>query len=366
MKINVITRHAPRNYGSLLQSIATIKVLDSLGFDSSIIDYQRKDERGMNATYTQARMKYGSNLIKILLYLFVRFPMEYISQCRFDKMRNYFLRMTKRCSNKDELRMLDADVFMTGSDQVWGPVIDGKYDPSYFLEFVDQKKKKIAYAASFGKTLFDANVIDEYIEFLRKYNHITVRENRAHELLNEWNVPCAGQVLDPTLLLNSDQWSEYIKEEPNIKGPYVLVYGIHHNSRLDKYAINFAKEVNLPLIRVSPALHQFYRGGKFIFCPSLSKFLSLIKNAAYMVTDSFHGTAFAINFNTQFIEVLANTGTASRNQSILQLTGLTDRVLIDDADFSFSKEMIDFSNANQTLKQEREKSLEMLKNIILS
>ena len=82
----------------------------------------------------------------------------------------------------------------------------------------------------------------------------------------------------------------------------------------------------LPLVRVSPTFHQLARGGRFVFCPEIGTFLSYIKNARYMLTDSFHGTAFAINFHTPFLEVLPNNKTGARNQSILQLTGLEDRL----------------------------------------
>lgn len=87
----------------------------------------------------------------------------------------------------------------------------------------------------------------------------------------------------------------------------MLIYEIHNNPRLDTYAKYFAAYVGLPLVRITPTLHQAVRGGKMVLLPNIGEFLSYIKNATYMVTDSFHGTAFAINFNTQFIEVLPNT-----------------------------------------------------------
>ena len=115
---------------------------------------------------------------------------------------------------------------------------------------------------------------------------------------------------------------------------------------------------------MSPILHQIKRGGKFVYLPDISEFLSLIKNAKYLITDSFHGTAFAINFNTQFIEILPNTGTSSRNQSILKLTELEDRVLTDLEDFSYIDSQIDFSKVNKIIQKNREESIEYLKKFI--
>lgn len=104
------------------------------------------------------------------------------------------------------------------------------------------------------------------------------------------------------------------------------------------YAKKFADSVGLPLYRISPSLHQITRGGKFIYLPDLGDFLSFIKNCTYFITDSFHGTVFALIFNKQFVEILPNNNTGSRNQSILQLTGLMDRIIIDFNDFSIANQ----------------------------
>ena len=145
-----------------------------------------------------------------------------------------------------------------------------------------------------------------------------------------------------------------------------MIYQIHNDHKLNIYAKAFAKKTGLKLIRVSPIFHQIKRGGKFVYLPDIGEFLSLIKNAKYLITDSFHGTAFAINFNTQFIEVLPNTGTSSRNQSILELTGLQDRVLTDLTDFRFMKENIDFSNINKIVEENRKFALEYLKQMLIN
>ena len=142
------------------------------------------------------------------------------------------------------------------------------------------------------------------------------------------------------------------------------IYEIHNNPRLDTYAKYFAAYVGLPLVRITPTLHQAVRGGKMVLLPNIGEFLSYIKNATYMVTDSFHGTAFAINFNTQFIEVLPNTKTGSRNQSILHLTDLQDRIVTDFNDFSLTNKKIDFERVNNIIATERAKSIHTLKTII--
>ena len=274
--------------------------------------------------------------------------------------------MTKRFSSYIELEEYfknSEDIFMTGSDQVWGPVSTGKHDLVYFLSFVPNRCKKVAFAASFGKAKFDENIIQEYKKYLVQYDNIAVRENTAVKILREINID-AKQVLDPTLLIDSTEWVKYIKKDKKETEEYILIYQIHNDPKLNQYAKKFASKTKLKLIRVSPILHQIKRGGKFVYLPDISEFLSLIKNAKYLITDSFHGTAFAINFNTQFIEILPNTGTSSRNQSILKLTELEDRVLTDLEDFSYIDSQIDFSKVNKIIQKNREESIEYLKEFI--
>ena len=363
MDIKVITRHAPANYGSLLQAIATVRTLKEMGHTASVIDYRRKDEEGLQGIFTTLKYKkdWNNNPIKKILYVGMRYPEEKISEFRFAKMRSKYLPMTTCCRDIKDLQLLHADVFMTGSDQVWGVNPNGVYDKAYFLDFV-RKGMKVAYAASFGIQGFEENVLQDYKRMLKTYDAISVREDYAVDMLHDMGIKCAGQVLDPTLLLDGKQWSEYIDSE--VKGKYVLVYNIHKNARLDEYAQKFANYVGLPLIRVSASFHQVNRTGKLAFCPSLGKFLSYIKNATYMVTDSFHGTAFAINFNKNFIEVLTSNNSTGRNISILRLTGLLDRIVKDDNDFSIANQTIDYSRVNQTMAKERQASLDILKGLL--
>lgn len=368
MVVNVITRHAPTNYGSLLQAIATQRVIMNLGHECRIINYIPKCETGVRMAITQLeqKTKWKRNPIKKAIYLMVAEPETLLMDRKFLAMRKKYLLMGPCCATTGELKKLYAEkkdeVFLTGSDQVWGPISTGHYDPTYFLDFVPKSSRKLAFAASFGKAIFDEQTLKEYGVLLKKYDSLAVRENVAVELLKKMDIS-AKQVLDPTLLMDADAWSEYVKP---MKKPekYVLVYQIHANSDLDHYAVKFAEKAELPLLRVSPLLHQAKRSGKFVYCPDISGFLDLVKNAAYMVTDSFHGTAFAINFNTQFVEVLPNTGTSSRNQSILELTGLTDRIVRDLNDFSYIDQEIDFKEANEKIGTSRIESIRILEEML--
>lgn len=370
MNIKVITRHGPSNYGSLLQSIATVKKIEEFGHQCEIIDYQRVDERGLNGVLTQLKAKDGfGNPLKKLAYIAIRYPIEKFAQVRFDKMRKKYVKMTSRCSSHVDLKKISADAFITGSDQVWGPMMNGVYDSAYFLQFVGKDSRKLAYGASFGKTKFDESTVEAYKKMLSEYDKIAVRERSAVSLLEEWGLDnCLGQVLDPTLLLDSNTWKYLLVSKHDSQKyanmNYILVYQIHNDPKLSDYAKRIARQTGKELLRVNPYLHQKYRGGKFICCPDLGEFLALIDNASCIITDSFHGTCFAINFGKQFIEILPNNATGTRNQSILELTGLSNRILRDFDDYSLIDELIDYGKVHEILKNERAESIQVMKDLL--
>lgn len=367
MKVAVITRHAISNYGSLLQAMAMQQIVESLGHSCEIIDYVRVDETYLECEKVLLKRKpeWNNHPLKRAIYLALRQPESILAGRRFEKAQKKYLHLSKRYSSLEEL-IKDkpvADVYMTGSDQVWGPVGSGGYDSSYCLAFTQASDKRIAYAASFGRTEMSTELSLYYKKWLSRYTHITVREDSAAEMLSEIGID-ATQTLDPTLLLNSEEWSKYVAELPRKK--YVLVYQLHNDKTVGRYAKKVAKSKGLPLIRISASLHQIHREGKFVYAPSIGEFLAYIKNAECMITDSFHGTAFAINFNTPFVEMLPNNNTCSRNQSILKVTGLTGQILTDVNDIALARRTVDFSLANNVLAEERKKAVTLLKKMIES
>lgn len=365
MKTVVITRHAISNYGSLLQAIATQWIIEREGHECEILDYIRDDEHYSIAdkAYLKNKPEWNNNFIKKMIYLSLRMPASIMAGRKFEEMRKKYLHSTKRYHNSLELKTDKpaADMYITGSDQVWGKIATGEYDGSYFLDFVDDDDKKVAMASSFGHFPQDEKEKAWMSELLKRYQKIAVREDSAVSFLKEFDI-CAEQVLDPTLIIEADKWRTLVRTKRTKK--YVLVYQIHNDKRLGKYAKKMAKKMGLPLIRISSSLHQGIREGKFVFSPDICEFINYIDNAECLVTDSFHGTAFAINLNTNFVEILPNTNTGSRNQSILKLVGLTDRIVTDMDDFSFINKKIDFNKVNAIIEIEREKSLAVLADML--
>lgn len=365
MNISIITRHAISNYGSLLQAIATQRLIEDLGHDCEIVDYIRSDETYREKEKTLLKGKsYNSSLLKRSAYLILRQPESITAGKRFEKMQKQYLHLTKRYSSLTELEQdrPRSDIYMTGSDQVWGPVMDGSYDSAYCLSFTGDNDRRVAFAASFGRTKFTPEIEAYYKKWLSRYEAISVREDSAVQLLNAWGIE-AKQVLDPTLVMERSVWEKLAKPIKLQPKKYILVYQIHNDKKLDRYAKAVAKNNNISFIRISPSFHQITRGGRFVYCPDVGEFLSYIKNAACLITDSFHGTAFALNFNTPFVEILPGE-TSTRNMSILRLTGLTDRVLQNESDFALATRSIDFTYANRVLAEKRRESLSVLKEML--
>lgn len=365
MKVAVITRHAITNYGSLLQAFATQKVIENLGHTCEIIDYIRDDESYSQREKTLLARKpnWNHNPIKKGLYLALRQPESIAAGKKFEREQAKYLHLTKRYTSPEQL-IKDkpiADVYMTGSDQVWGPVENGTYDASYCLSFTDDIDKRIAYAASFGRTDMSLETQGFFKKWLGRFKCIGVREDSAVDILKKMGID-AIQVLDPTLLLNEAFWKHYLT--PIKTKDYILVYQLHNDKKIGTYVKKVAEETGLPLIRISSSFHQIFREGRFVWCPGMGEFLSYIKNAKYLITDSFHGTAFAINFNIPFVEILPNNTTAARNLSILKLTGLEERILSNINDIDLIYREINYEPVNLLLEKSRKSSLEVLKKLI--
>lgn len=361
MKTKVITRHTPVNYGSLLQSIATIKAIESLDHECRIIDYYNPKERGISGTWRVAKTYHKG--LKLYIAFIINLLEKGYPQYKFKQYRNRLLKLTPQRLSADALREESADVFITGSDQVWGYMADGNYDPAYFLDFVKGDAKKIAYSASFGRTDFPADTLAEYNKMLAKYDDIAVREDSAADLLNDMGIANRGTVLDPVMLFGKSEWLK-LAEPISLKEKFVLVYQLHNNPAMDAYAKEFARKAGLKLVRVSPTLNHIRRPGKFVFLPSLGEFISYFNNAEYIVTDSFHGTCLSMLLNKRFIDIMPSNKTGTRITSILKMTGLDHRLINNMSDFSLIDKEIDYTQVNNTISALRAQSLATLKAMI--
>lgn len=372
MKVSFITRHNIINYGSVLQTIALQEMIERSGHEAEVIDYIRTDEDFRNIAKVLANRNDRCKKSRLFRLFFIAGKtLEFqIAGRKFEQIRHKYLKASKRYSTLGELKENppEADIYMTGSDQVWGGIGEDRYDPAFFLDFGDSDKKRLSYAASFGRTDMNEDILKVYSDLLKKYSIISVREESAKQILISQGYRDTFQVLDPTLLLTPKEWDDIVAiEESRFKkpeSPYILVYQRRPNKVIDRYAEGLSKHSGLPIYRITADFHQGIRGGRMVFLPNIHEFIDWIKNANFLVTDSFHGTAFAINYNVDFVDILPS-GTATRNLSILNILGLSNRIVKDKTDFSFIEEKVDFSKVNAVLDDERQRSKEILDMMII-
>ena len=217
MKVSFITRHNIINYGSVLQTIALQKMIERFGYQAEVIDYIRTDEdfRNIAKVLANRNAKCQKSCLFKMFFITGKSLEFQIAGKKFEQIRNRYLKVSKRYSTLKELRENppEADIYMTGSDQVWGGIGEDRYDSAFFLDFGDSTKKRLSYAASFGRTDMSEDILKIYSELLKKYSVISVREESARQILINQGYSKTIQVLDPTLLLTSKEWDNIVTIE---------------------------------------------------------------------------------------------------------------------------------------------------------
>ncbi len=359
LKIAVITMHTIKNYGSVLQTYATQRILEEMGADVEIINYIRKKNLDSNLSETWTRSDRGAKkaIKKMVLHPTIH---------RWKKVFWNYLKKNLSLSEHIYVEIEDfenhpikADIYCTGSDQVWNSGWNDGIEYPFFLTFAPSDKPKIALSASIGKSELSVEEISLIKPLLEKYRYITMREKTGLDLIRAMGIENSALCLDPTLLLSREQWLEHMKYKERRK-KYVLIYQLNHNTEFDRYAVEFAKRKNLELVRFCTRFDQKRLPGKSVIIPEVEEFPGLIANAEYVITDSFHATAFSINLNTKFISIYPKDY-SSRLNDILILTGLESRHLKSYEDFEIADKEIDFSSVNKIIIREREKSLNTIR-----
>lgn len=363
MKIAVITMHAVKNYGSALQTYATQKVLTDLGYDVEIINYIRKKNLDSNLANTWTRNDHG---IKKIVRKAVLYPTLKRWRTVFNGYLGKYIKMSP-CVYSDETDLeanpVQADVFCTGSDQVWNSGWNNGIETPFYLTFVPDEIPKIAMAASIGKSELSKEECDLVFPYLRRYDCISIRETSSVAFLKDQGFNNIDFCLDPTQLQTREQWLKHSLECRNLPKKYLLLYQLNHNNALDKYAEEFAKRKGLPLYRICTRYDQARLPGKPIFIPQVQEWLSILSNAEIVLTDSFHATAFCINLNTQFVSYFPNEYSC-RIGDVLRLYGLETRRLKSFDQFDFADTMIDFAPVNDILFAYRNRSIDLVDEMI--
>ena len=375
MKVGILTFHRAANFGTALQALATEKGIKKLGVEAEIIDYRPEY---IERTLKTRRLKDAKSLKELASIVVngVLYPnMAKRKTENFLKFFNFMQVGKKVCANTEETATvaLDYDVVLSGSDQLFNRNVTGD-DLTYFLPF--EHIKKVTFASSFGGRELNDERVKEIAPFFSRFDSLAVREKSALSLLERIknenpaakNATC---VLDPTFLLTKDEWNEYASDDLNLpKDGFILTYYMIETPLLESITQALVQKTGLKVVNIKPSKKQvLLHKGKNLSNAGPCEFLQCYKNASYVVTNSFHGTAFALNYSIPFFTSTLPVSMAgevnARFTDICELFDLSHRFVdsyekLEKTDLTKPFEI----STQQTIEKLREHSFDYLKDAL--
>lgn len=354
-KIALITIHVGANFGSVLQTVASVKLLEKLGFKCDVVNYI--PSRITLFGYLFARKSFYG-FLRNLFFLPIKIINDYVYQ---HYLQNH-VRLTRAIYNNDVFNkcLPEFDYYITGSDQVWNSFHNEGLDLHYYWQGLPDTAQRISFASSFGVSDLSDTEFCKVKSFLKLYKAISVRERSAVSLINKMGYD-ATELMDPIFSLSCEEWSKYMSKRLVVED-YVLVYTPYNVVDSDVIYESAANLASIKGLRTVAFSWDFRRNNKvditMRFC-SPGDFISLVYYAKYVITNSFHGTAFSINFNKQFWTYMPSQFT-TRLYSVLNLVNLEQRIkkcVVTNKDLD---DYIDYDTVNIILQKERDRTKNFL------
>lgn len=363
MKIALITVHKVTNFGALMQAYASKLILSRFG-KVSVIDYKNPFlDRQMHLF----RFKLSVHGFKMLAHDILNFGNRWKYRKKFkDFIRtNYNLTepyTSKKLQNQEIA--LEYDVFVCGSDQIWNPKIinpNSQIDPNYFLAFAPPSSCKISFASSMGNYSFNPQEAEYLRSLLKDFHAISVREKEGRDFLeNLFSEKTIHHVLDPTLLLSKEDWLETLDtRDPVVNTPYILVYSVPRTALLRKAVTYYSTKFGMKVVAIDKMLFPMKSVDIHHSKGGPEDFIRLFANASFVITDSFHGTCFSVNFEKPFVCIPA-TPKANRQEGLLGSLGLMQHIVYEESSFKNIPKTLDYQNAKARMQELRKQSLSFL------
>nr|WP_317999570.1 polysaccharide pyruvyl transferase family protein [uncultured Faecalibacillus sp.] len=360
MKIKTITCHDVYNAGASLQAYALMKYLQNLGHEVEIIDYKPDYLSHHYELFYVANSRYQNIIFKIP-YLLIKFPRRLINlfskrKKNYDLFTKKYLNLTKRYNSYNELLndCPEADLFIAGSDQIWNNIFPNGKDPAFYLQFVKDGTPKVSYAASFATSKVNYQFDENVKQWLNKLDKVSIREKSAIEVLNDYQI-YGKQVMDPVFLLDKSYWEKLCLDYDYSN--YIFVNDFEKDDRIKNIAISLSKKYNLKI------LSNFKLGYEDKLLDDLGPlgFITAIKNSRYVISNSFHATAFSLIFHTDFLVVKRNEKINVRMEDLLEMFDLSYRLSDNIKDNNFD---INWSQVDKVLKVKKNESTQYINDII--
>lgn len=358
MKVGIQTFHKTTNYGAILQTYALQKYINDMGIDCEVIDYNSSA-----IARREEPLKFGNiKSIRDLLKYLTGARAQRLKQKKFDLFMKDFIKISDVHYERESLKNANSvyDLIIVGSDQVWNLDLT-EQDYSFFLDYVDNETKKSSYAASFGYESIPDIYQKECKELLGQFNYISVREKQGKTIINNLINRDTPLVLDPTFLISRETWLNISTKDENSE-EYILVYFIHNGDQTFDFIKKLARDYGYKIIYINKTF-RLKKGMKNIRSASPSEFLSLLINAKFVVTGSFHGVALSLIMNKQFFYERASNKNNynSRIDSIISLLGL-EKQNISENKANYSS--VDYEQVNKKLDELKRSSVEYIDQVV--
>lgn len=332
MKIKTITCHNVYNVGASLQAYALAAYLTGLGHEVQIVDYVPEYLRHYKLWTAVSRSAYDKPIIR-QLYNLAKLPgrlkdLGSLRKRRFDSFTRDHLPLTQTHYGSYEALLRDppkADVFLAGSDQIWNSFFPNGRDPAFYLQFAPEGAVRASYAASFAVPRLEEQYKEQIAHWINDLDYVAVRESSALEILKDMGIRNGIHVVDPVFLLSQEQWDE-LCPAADFDEPYILVYDFDRNPELRRIATELAAKRNWKIYSIQELDYSdrsFWNGGPI-------EFVQLIRGAEYVLSNSFHATAFSLIYRRPYLTVDRGMGINTRMQDLNRLAGLEQRKNADD------------------------------------
>lgn len=319
-KIGILTFHKVDNYGAVLQTLALQEAINNLGEKAFVVDYFPNFMKKSTKIFQPYSIK---SFFKNFLFL----KKFFIKRKKFIKFRERYLSIVGKNLKAKEILIAckEIDVFVLGSDQIWNPNITYGVDPTYYGVFSGEYHESFSYAASIGVSILKAEEKKYMSKLVSRLKKISVREEEAAKLLSleKYSVVC-----DPVLLHDKSFWINIFNIHKKEETPYIFLYALTGYKETYDMAKILSKITGYKVIEVRniKKIKKEIEGENILFSVSPEKFIELIANSSYVVTDSFHGTAFSIIFEKEMF-VIPNKEKGNRMISLMTKLGIKQRII---------------------------------------
>jgi len=338
-KIGILTFHNAINYGAVLQALALQEFVESnISATVEIVDLTTDDHiKGLRPFVLSSANPIKNMLLKIWNLKFVGSLNR--RNNRFQSFKKNMLHISeKRFRNANEISANSKayDILITGSDQVFHPKI--KNSDAYYLNFDSRGAKKVAYAPSFGVSEISTEDSLRIARYLSDFDYLSCREQLGAHFMSKLMGRDIPTVCDPVFLPDSKFWIQLAdKRQVDQTCDYIFMFDLNGGDNLAKIARNVSEKTGLPVVCASFNILNRYTGFRIMYDLGPLEWLSWMKNAKYIVTDSFHGSAIGLKMNKRVLTYVAAPTLSSRLTTLYDKIGISDQLIYNSETFDFSE-----------------------------